>query len=210
MSKRVGLDYWKGKHRSEETKLKISQSMKGVVRSPEHQSRINISLKGRKMPEGFGRRISKILTGRKHTEEELKKMRGRHNSPKTEFKKGVVSLNWGKKANVETRLKQRLARIGRFSGEKCGTWKGGITPINKAIRSSDTYKQWRTSIFIRDDFTCQDCGTKHIYVVAHHIKPFSLYPELRFEEGNGITLCQDCHKKTESFAGKIKKYKELI
>ena len=199
-----------GHPQSPETRLKISKSMEGMVKSPEHQLKITKALKGRKMPEGFGEKISSILTGRRVSEETRRKLKGKHNSPATEFKKGCASLWKGMRASEETRLKQRLAKLGKFSGERSGTWKGGITPINKAIRTSDDYKQWRRSIFIRDEFTCQKCGVKHVYIVAHHIKPFSLYPELRFELANGLTLCNDCHRKTESFAGKMANYKEKL
>ena len=77
-------------------------------------------------------------------------------------------------------------------GEKNNLWQGGITPINRRIRTSSEYKNWRRIIFERDDYTCQICGKRGVNLRANHIKKFSDYPELRFEFNNGITICSDC------------------
>jgi 5-methylcytosine-specific restriction endonuclease McrA len=64
-------------------------------------------------------------------------------------------------------------------------------------------------IFRRDRFTCTKCGIHsgcgHVVVLnADHIKPFSLYPELRCDVSNGRTLCLDCHRKTETYGGRFR------
>jgi len=63
---------------------------------------------------------------------------------------------------------------------------------NELERKSTKYKVWRSQVFLRDNFTCQDCGSK-IDIHPHHIKPFAKYKELRFEVSNGQTLCSKCH-----------------
>ena len=68
--------------------------------------------------------------------------------------------------------------------------------IEKArIRKSAAYKNWRTSVFERDGYTCIKCGKVGGYLQAHHIKSFTKYPDLRFETDNGATVCVPCHKK---------------
>ena len=57
------------------------------------------------------------------------------------------------------------------------------------------YRQWRTAVFERDKYTCQKCGKVGGYLHAHHIKEWEYYPELRYDVGNGQTLCRrPCHK----------------
>jgi len=98
--------------------------------------------------------------------------------------------------------------------EKNGQWKGGVTTVNAKIRASLEYTNWRRKVFERDLYKCIWCNIKggwnkelkkQIVLNADHIKPFALYPELRFELNNGRTLCEDCHMKTSTF-GKLLKH----
>ena len=83
--------------------------------------------------------------------------------------------------------------------EKHHNWRGGVTKINERIRKSIEYKLWRESVFKRDNFTCVWCGQRGGKLNADHIKPFALYPELRFAIDNGRTLCRECHRKTDTY-----------
>lgn len=104
----------------------------------------------------------------------------------------------------ETREKLRLANLGKvtMSGESHYNWKGGITPLRKKAYFSQEYKNWRTSVFERDKYTCQECGQKGHTLNADHIKPWAFYPELRYELSNGRTLCIPCHKKTDTWGNR--------
>lgn len=73
-------------------------------------------------------------------------------------------------------------------------WKGGIEDANGRVRRSGAYKQWRSAVFERDDYTCQNCHERGGRLNADHIKPFALYPELRLDIDNGRTLCELCHR----------------
>ena len=50
------------------------------------------------------------------------------------------------------------------------------------------------AIYMRDDYTCQQCKVRGGRLEAHHVKSFAIHPELRFDVDNGITLCKSCHR----------------
>ena len=93
------------------------------------------------------------------------------------------------------------------SGENNPNWKGGRTSLRRRIRNSFKYRQWRSDIFTRDDFTCQKCSHRGGELHSHHIKPFVLIFELNdimtleqalecselWDINNGITYCKKCH-----------------
>ena len=80
-----------------------------------------------------------------------------------------------------------------MSGVNAPNWQGGISNPNELLRHNFEYKEWRTSVFKRDDFTCQCCGKRGGTLRSHHLLPFSDYIDYRYEINNGITLCETCH-----------------
>ena len=102
---------------------------------------------------------------------------------------GENNHNYGRKFTYEHRKKMGDAT----RGEKHYRWKGGIKSENQKIRNQMDYKDWRTVVFERDNYTCQLCGQRGGHLQAHHILSFAGYPEYRFEVDNGITECKECH-----------------
>ena len=92
------------------------------------------------------------------------------------------------------------------SGEKCHLWRGGVSSENELARKSPEYREWRTSVFERDNYTCVECGVRGGKLHADHILPFAYYHELRLEITNGRTLCVKCHYKTDTYGSKALKY----
>ena len=58
---------------------------------------------------------------------------------------------------------------------------------------------WRKAVFERDNYTCQSCGLHGGRLQADHIKSYSHHPEIRWEPSNGRTLCENCHKATDTY-----------
>lgn len=126
-------------------------------------------------------------------------------SCRNESYRNKPSSNRGKHWVIGPEGRARM-RASRKLGANHWNWKGGITPVNKLIRNSVEANEWRKAVFERDDYTCQHCGlSKEVSgnLNADHIKPFALYPELRFELSNGRTLCKPCHLKTDTHGGQL-------
>jgi len=98
-------------------------------------------------------------------------------------------------------------------GENHPVWVKDRTKLknkNNTFRQSREAIAWRDSVFVRDEYTCQDCH-KAGYVEAHHIVPLRDSDMLSLDVSNGITLCRDCHIKTfrkELYF--VEKYKKIV
>lgn len=97
-----------------------------------------------------------------------------------------------------------------FKGENHPNWKGGITSENEKLRKSKEYLEWREQVLKRDNEQCIYCGKKDDKMNAHHILAWQFYPNLRFNVSNGVTVCQECHKKIHNIFGYNSKEKMLL
>lgn len=165
------IGIYKHNKQSQETIAKRVKKLIGRKRSFEQKLNMSNACKGRKL--SIENRL--ILS----------------NARKNFYKNGGVHPKGmlGKKPTPEHRRKLSIAN----SGEKSYLWKGGITKENSTIRKGIEMRLWRESVFARDNYVCQICKKRGGELNADHIKPFSLYPELRFAIDNGRTLCVECH-----------------
>ena len=148
--------------------------------------------------------------GKKHSVEAKLEMsvikKGKHISPKTEFKKGYISWNKGLKKSIdkridyfrptqfkqgaivnnESKLKMSISRL----GSKNPQWKGGISFKPYPLGWNRTFKE---QIRYRDGYKCQMCGVAEIdcesKLCVHHID----FDKTNLNEKNLISLCRSCH-----------------
>ena len=99
------------------------------------------------------------------------------------FKKGIASCRKGK-FGIQKRSAPRYVKKGR---EPKSEHRLGLKS-----------QQWSLRIKERDGWKCKVCAaTKSLH--AHHIVPWKLNKEKRFELENGICLCIKCHSTVERY-----------
>ena len=99
----------------------------------------------------------------------------------------------------------------KMRGEKSPFWKESKTDEERLKqRKFNEYVQWRKSVYERDNYTCVKCKLVGITLNAHHIINYSDSIELRVDTDNGITLCEDCHKKFHKIYGKYNNNAEQL
>lgn len=65
-----------------------------------------------------------------------------------------------------------------------------------------TPAEWSRAVRERDG-ACVDCGATEL-LHAHHVKPKSTHPELRFELSNGVAVCPTCHARRHRGEGAVR------
>ena len=76
------------------------------------------------------------------------------------------------------------------------------TTLEASASEKGLLRRWSAVIQARDSYRCVLCGSVE-RTAAHHICRKSFLSEARFLTGNGITLCQPCHREVHAgFNGK--------
>lgn len=135
-----------------------------------------------------------------------------------ETRKKISNMQIGREISIETRKKMSMHR-----GSERYNWKG-TTPLVEQIRKCFEYRHWREKIFIRDNWTCQECDKRGGNLEAHHneksfnelfteflqeYNQFSPYEDQDtlvrlalkwqpFWTAEGETLCSNCHDLTKN------------
>lgn len=181
--------------------------------------------KNKVVSEETKKKLSKIFLGRKTNRiprSAFKKgsipwNKGQKNvfSPETIMKmslarKNFVPANKGKKASIETRLKQKERALERYKvKENHPRWKEDRNSLYKSEKKhEDTkYRYWMKEVKDRDGWKCKinnkNCKGR---LEAHHILNWVDYPELRYEINNGITLCQAHHPRGRANEKRLSPY----
>ena len=191
----------------------------------EHKKNIGLAHLGMKRSAEARANISKGLLGHTVSDETRKNMSiarlGKKRAPHTEATKLKMSLAAkGRPKSAEhcaAISASKLANPIRYwagkkrpdvTGPKNWKWIADRTAVleKHRIRGSVEWKNWRASVFARDDFTCKECGVRGVYLEPHHIVPIRSDWDKLFDTNNGITLCRPCHQATvwreEEFADK--------
>ena len=55
------------------------------------------------------------------------------------------------------------------------------------------YIRWAQDVKRRDNYACVICNRKGVMLNSHHMNSWADYPAERYDVGNGVCLCQQCH-----------------
>ena len=184
------------------------------VMSDETKEKMSVSRMGHSVSEETKQRISEAHRGKSFTDAHKQHLRDNHadfsGDKSGRWKIGTyitceqcgkvkrVKRSWGNTTRFCSRACKYLWQSINLVGDKSAKWKGGLTTEQASLYNSALYKKWRYSVFVRDDFTCQECKAHGVKLNAHHILPYRDWkaPEYTLNVNNGITLCEDCHRLT--------------
>lgn len=174
----------------------------GRKQSPEHIAKRVAAWRASGAPDSVRNMLvvrNKARIGEIRSQEQIEKHRAKMMGRSTAWLTG-------RKLPIEHRRK--LAAYWAANREKHNHYVDGKGWERTSARTADMqridYRLWREQVFERDNWTCVHCGVRGVALHADHIQPYSTHTELRYDVGNGRTLCVPCHKATPTFAGKLR------
>jgi hypothetical protein len=196
----------------------------GKKHTTEHKKKITQSLMGRKVSKETRGKISRGRMGHSWNKGAVWPFAAKQKlsaTLKRLYASGAMqSHQRGKPLTPEHKQKLREKNI----GEKSPKWKGGRTKLRDHIENHFFYKNWRRSVFQRDDYTCQVCKQRGGTLNADHIFPFSKILDkyniksvedaeacdFLWDLNNGRTLCRPCHKETPTWGNRSLRQKDAV
>lgn len=91
------------------------------------------------------------------------------------------------------------------SGDKNPMWKNYTNEERKENldrRKGYLSRRWTVNVKKKYNYTCDTCNSIDTTIHAHHLANWKDYPEKRFDEDNGVCLCESCHYTFHSLYGK--------
>lgn len=85
----------------------------------------------------------------------------------------------------------------RISGKNSVHYNHDLSDEERSLdrRYDPKEREWRIKVFERDKYTCQRCGNSgRSDLNAHHKDAHHWCVDRRYDETNGVTLCESCHK----------------
>lgn len=115
------------------------------------------------------------------------------------------NMLWG---NIKKKKECPLCGIEKRSGKNNCNYNPNLTEKERLLgRKYNEYYNWRKTVFERDNFKCIICG-KGGNISAHHLDGYNWCKCKRTDVDNGVTLCENCHKKFHAIYGKGDNTKE--
>lgn len=213
IAKLIGCNSWVIKDRMKKYDIKIRTHGQTKRLRGTYKNENNCNWKGEKPRCICGKRLSTHQTKRCHK----CKFLGNKNP---RFIGGLPKCkDCGKELKAYTSVRcSHCAKIEQLHARWVGT-----TSLALMIRHLQEYRTWRNQIFKRDNYTCQDCKQRGIYLEAHHkktfaellrefLKEYDQFSPIEDKEtlvrlamkwkpfwdiNNGETLCNNCHNLTK-------------
>lgn len=178
------ISFCKQCNKQRKTKHKTT---KDTCRSCAAKNRSDIRVpwnKGRKLSDNHIEKLRFASTGKTHTKEsKIKMSKARDGVPP--WNKGIKIGPYSKEHRIAISCSKQNINIEDFKDFK--------QKDNERLRKQFNTAGLHKTCFIRDNYTCQICGKSGGTLNAHHIEPWNVNIELRFNINNLITLCVQCH-----------------